>query len=400
MIAKQASLAHGSRPSAPAAALSGIGLRRAVGRLTEATTACYLAASAAMVRRLIAGQAAARNFSRVVVLGPLSRRNGVAQGATLQWMALKQLGIDTHLVDAAPGLRNPLRRAQHHPGTAYVVHGGGPQAANLLATALPHAANAYRIAYLAWELPDPPQDWAGCDRNFDEIWTPSSFSRESLGRLLGRPIHVVPHHIAPQTMRERDPCWPFTVLALADSRSSFDRKNPEGALRAFLGAFGASPRARLILKLNGRSVELDAFERSCRHLLDSRNVEIVRTYLDGSAMARLFRSADVLLSLHRAEGFGLPLLEAMSHGIPVVATAWSGNMDFMSPSDSELVPYRLVPVSDLSGVYGNSMWAEPDIKAAACMLRRLADDQEHYRRVATAAHERVAAARPQFPFTP
>lgn len=399
MIVRTTGLVTGRTPPPPAG-LSGTGLRRAVDHLREATTACYLAASAAMVRQCIRGRVATRNFNRVVVLGPLSRRNGVAQGATLQWMALKQLGIDAQLVDAAPGLRNPLHRSSHQPGTAYVVHGGGPQAANLLATALPHAAGAYRIAYLAWELPDPPHDWAGCERNFDEIWTPSSFSRDSLGRLLDRPIHVVPHHIAPQTMRERDPCWPFTVLSLADSRSSFDRKNPEGALKAFRRAFGDSPRARLILKLNGRPAELEAFEDSCSSLLNSRNVETVRTYLDGSAMARLYRSADVLLSLHRAEGFGLPILEAMSHGVPVVATAWSGNMDFMSPSDSELVPYRLVPVNDLSGVYGRSMWAEPDIEAAACMLRRLADDQEHYRRVAAAAHQRVAVTRPQFPFTP
>ena len=131
-------------------------------------------------------------------------------------------------------------------------------------------------------------------------------------------------------MRERDDCWPFTVLVMADSRSSLSRKNPEGALRSFQLAFGASPRARLILKLNGRPAELDAFERSCGHLLAARNVKVIRSYLHGTALAQLYRSADVLLSMHRAEGFGLPLLEAMAHGVPAVATGWSGNMDFMS----------------------------------------------------------------------
>jgi glycosyltransferase involved in cell wall biosynthesis len=153
------------------------------------------------------------------------------------------------------------------------------------------------------------------------------------------------------------------------------------------------------LKLTGRPAELDAFENSCGDLLGAKNIELLRTYLDEAALARLYRGVDVLLSLHRAEGFGLPMLEAMSHGIPAVATAWSGNMDFMSPLDSELVPYRLVPVQDGAGVYVGSVWAEPDIEAAATALCRLADDQDHYRRLAMAAHQRVAGTRPQFPFS-
>ena len=375
-----------------------LAMLRVVGRVRAAATACYLSGTREMVHRLIGGRSGPRDFHRIVIAGPLGRQNGVGQGAYLQWTALRRRGVDAELIDAAPGLRNPLCRVGHQPGSAYVIHAGGPQAANLLATVLPHAARAHRVAYFAWELPDPPPDWAGCDRHFDEIWTPSTFSRESLRKLIDRPIHVVPHHVTAQTMRERDDCWPFTVLVMADSRSSLSRKNPEGALRSFQLAFGASPRARLILKLNGRPAELDAFERSCGHLLAARNVKVIRSYLHGTALAQLYRSADVLLSMHRAEGFGLPLLEAMAHGVPAVATGWSGNMDFMSPLDSELVPYRLVPVQDLSRIYSGSMWAEPDIEAAACALRRLADDRAHYFKIATAAYHRVANAPSLFPF--
>jgi glycosyltransferase involved in cell wall biosynthesis len=367
-------------------------------RLKRALSERYRSSSAKITDQLIGGRSGARTFRRVVIVGPLARKNGVASGARLQWAALRNSGVDTELVDAAPGLRNPLFRARHRAGSAYVVHAGGPQAASLLTTVLPQAASAYRIAYWAWELPDPPPDWTGCERHFDEIWTPSVFASQSLAKLTKRPIHVVPHWVMAQSMRVRDTGKPFTVLAMADSRSSLSRKNPKGALFAFREAFGRSPRARLVLKLHGRRAELDEFEHSCADFLRGGNVEVVRSYLDDGALARLYRDADAFLSLHRAEGFGLPMLEAMANGVPVVATAWSGNLDFMDASDSELVPYSLVPVQDRAGVYSSSLWAEPDIEAAACALRRLADNREHYFRLATAAYQRVLTTSPQFPF--
>ena len=177
--------------------------------------------------------------------------------------------------------------------------------------------------------------------------------RPVLASSVRRPIEVVPHHVPAQPARQRRNV-PFTVLAMADSRSSWSRKNPEGALRAFRAAFGSSPAARLVLKLGGRPEELHAFEASLGHLLDGDNIEIVRGHLDDDALAALYRRADVLLSLHRAEGYGLPMNEAMAHGLPVVATGWSGNLDFMDATDSCLVPYDLVPVSDASAIYAGS----------------------------------------------
>ncbi len=104
-------------------------------------------------------------------------------------------------------------------------------------------------------------------------------------------------------------------------------------------------------------------------------------------------AADIVLSLHRSEGFGLVLAEAMRLGKPVVATGWSGNMDFMDESSAMLVPYRLIEARDPRGVYQapGAMWAEPDIAAAASMLRRLADDAGL--RAALGARGRAAAAR-------
>lgn len=372
-------------------------MHQVLDRLKRLATERYLAGCAAAVQRALGGRAGERDLRRIVIVAPLGRNNGLASAARLQWEALRRLGIDADLIDATPALRNPLFRAPHRPGSAYIVHAAGPQSANLLASVLPHAATSYRIAYWAWELPDPPAGWAGCERNFAEIWTPSGYAQASLAKLFRRPIRVVPHVVPAKERRFRGSGERFTVLAMADTRSSLSRKNPEGALRAFRAAFGTARSARLILKLNGRDAEIDRFERQIPDLINADNVEIARDYLDAAGLAALYRSADAFLSLHRAEGFGLPMLEAMTYGVPVVATAWSGNMDFMGPSDSELVPYRLVPVSDRSGVYAGSVWAEPDIGAAARALRRLADDRDHYERVASEAYRRVLAASPRFP---
>lgn len=187
---------------------------------------------------------------------------------------------------------------------------------------------------------------------------------------------------------------------MADSRSSFARKNPEGALRAFHAAFPSGPFvARLVLKLGGRAKDRAAFKRQFDDLLQAPNITVIEDALDEAGMAALYRSTDVFLSLHRAEGYGLPMREAMAYGIPLVATGWSGNTDFMPPSVCMAVPYRLVPVLDEAGIYADSLWADPSIPAAASALRQLASDAELYERLAKSAHAHVAETRPELPLS-
>jgi glycosyltransferase involved in cell wall biosynthesis len=123
------------------------------------------------------------------------------------------------------------------------------------------------------------------------------------------------------------------------------------------------------------------------------NIQILDCDLATPAYHRLIDSADVLLSLHRAEGFGIPLAEAMLRGKPVVATGWSGNLEFMSEDSACLLPARLVPMADeeanaYQGLAG--LWAEPDIAAAAAWLRRLRDPVLR-QRIGHAARSHAAA---------
>lgn len=334
-----------------------------------------------------------RDLSNVAIVARLRSHNGISRGAVLQHDALRALGQRVQLVDATSRPPLPSRSADER-ATAYVIHAGAPQVPQLLNRVLPEAAGAWLIGYWAWELPDPPTDWNRYLGLVSEVWTPSRFAARSLGKIFSGPIHVVPHRVPVTARLERDPNRPFTVLVMADSRSSFTRKNPAAAVQAFRRAFGRSPDARLIVKLNGRPGDIDVFARSLEGL---PNVTMLSTFLDDDALTALFHSVDAFLSLHRSEGFGLPLLEAMAHGVPVVATGWSGNVDFMDDNNSLLVPYDLIPVVDQAGIYSESIWAEPDVDAAAALLRRLATDPDLHERLAAAAHASVASSRPIVP---
>lgn len=354
--------------------------------LYRAAAEAYLAVLAGYDRLSLHGRSGPRSFARVGVVAPVERRNGIAAGARLQVEAFRRAGMDAELLDGAPALRNPAFRIPHRPATAYVFHSGGPQLAAMVASVLPEAASAWRVAYWAWELPTPPQTWSRPHGLVSEIWAPSEFARASLAQRFSEPLRVVPHAVLPALSgHEPRPRRPFTVLTMADSRSSHVRKNTAGAVRAFCRAFGPSADARLIVKLNGVDPDQAALLGEARSW---PNVEVVSSFLDDAGMHALFRSADVLLSLHRAEGFGLPMLEAMAHGLPVVATGWSGNLDFMDASNSVLVDATTVPVQDdtVYSRHANAIWAEPDGHAASEALVRLRNDTAFYQRISAAAY--------------
>jgi glycosyltransferase involved in cell wall biosynthesis len=365
-----------------------------LGPLRPAITAGWLTGNRWLAQLRLARGAAPRDLSRIAIVAALERHNGIAQGARLQHAALLKAGHDVELLDATAALRNPFARTPHRPATAYVFHCGGPQTAPLMQAVLPAASRAWRIGYWAWELPDPPAEWRASQSVVNEIWTPSRFAAESLGKMFDCPIHVVGHVVEPEPYRAPEPSRKFTVLVMADSRSSFARKNPEAAVAAFREAFQGSDSAHLILKLNGTGREVDALRDS---LGDLPYVTVVDSFLNDEGITRLYRSADVLLSLHRAEGFGLPMLEAMAHGLPVIGTAWSGNMDFMTEANSLLVPYRLVPVADSAAIYSGSVWSEPDVAEAAGLLRRLAGDRALYSRLSEAAYRTASEGRLTIP---
>lgn len=239
----------------------------------------------------------------------------------------------------------------------------------------------YTIGYWAWEQPDFPTDYLPCFEGIHEIWTPSSFVQAAISAIAPVPVLRMPHavHAIASPLARRAnfglPEGMFLTLVTYDFYSYQHRKNPQAAIAAYLEARRAGAAIGLVIKtINGDKVPaaLDALRRE---LIDVPDVVFIDRYLDRQAMFDLEACCDCLLSLHRAEGFGLGLAEMMCLGKPVVATNWSGNVDFMNAANAMPVDYTLTPLAEDTGPYrAGSLWAEADPHHAAAQLIRLAGD--------------------------
>jgi glycosyltransferase involved in cell wall biosynthesis len=252
------------------------------------------------------------------------------------------------------------------------------------------------IGYWAWELPRIPDHWIESLDQVDEVWTPSRFVAEAVRPFTRKPVRVVPHPVA--LGRPGAPRRPhfgigdqFTVLSMFSFASSFPRKNPIAAVQAFRRAFGDSADRLLILKVSDGAEAPDEMAELLAAIGGAPNIRIEERRLEEQERLDLIASADVLLSLHRSEGFGLVMAEAMLAGTLVIATGWSGNVDFMDESSALMVPAAMVEAWDGRGVYSyGECWAEPDVGAAAAHLSAAAADPARFdamRRAARAMAE-------------
>ncbi len=317
----------------------------------------------------------------LTIAGFFSDERGVSRAARLSADAFERAGLPVLRHDVSALLRGERPPPPLGEGGALLLHANPPEAAALL-SAWPRAtwAARYRIGYWVWELPDAPRAWARALPWFDEIWTPSAYSAAALrGLREDAEVHIAPHPVparkaAPDRARfglREDVVY---ALACADARSSFARKNPMGAIDAFLRA-APTPTQGLVVKLLTDGPDAPEIAALRARAQGRPDIIFITERLSDDEMARLIASVDIVLSLHRAEGFGLVLAEAMRLGKPVIATAWSGNLEFMDETAARLIPARLVPCRDPSGAYdGASHWAEPDVGAAAEALRALMND--------------------------
>ncbi|MDB5461791.1 MAG: glycosyltransferase [Phenylobacterium sp.] len=327
----------------------------------------------------------------VKVVGYFAGSHGIAASARLAARAFEALGVPVDRVDVTDAkLDWSGRLTEPVTAGAWIFHLNPPELLAALACLGPRQLVGPRYGYWAWELPRAPDLWLKDAALVDEVWAPSRYTAEALAGAAS-PVRVVPHplfvedyaNVAPAPRRAA-----FQGVSVFDFNSSSARKNPDGAIAAWRQAFGDDPTCELTLKTqNGRLFPevLAALRASA-----PGNVRIVDEVWSYAEIQSLIAGADVLVSLHRAEGFGLTPAEAMALGTPVLATAYSGVLDFMDADCAMMVPYRATPVVDPQGIYQGQTWAEPDLGAAAGALVRLCGDPDLGRRLAEAARKRVA----------
>lgn len=250
-----------------------------------------------------------------------------------------------------------------------------------------------RIGIWSWEVDVLPDGWHSASDRVDEIWTYSSFAARLIAAGMQTPVHSVPVPVwAPASLGEPASALPsgFRVLVMFDYLSTLERKNPLGAITAYKRAFAPDEGSVLVLKsVNGR--HRPAQRAQILAAADGRPDIVL---LDGTVPAAerdaLLGACDCIMSLHRSEGYGLPLAEAMAIGKPVVATAYGGNMEFMDERSSYLVSWTAAFVGDGVEHYPpGARWAEPDLDHAAQQLRSVRYEPEQARQRAERGRREV-----------
>jgi glycosyltransferase involved in cell wall biosynthesis len=325
----------------------------------------------------------------VVIAGEITRASGLGEHARVFQRALAEMGVTTWGADVGlPTDRTPPPRPGDAPqGAPLLLCVNAPMVPWALRR-LPRALVSGRrvVGVLPWELQTVPSTWRASIGFVHEIWAPSEFSAGAFRALSGGRVKVrcVPIPLAcspprPAPLGRADFGLPedaVVVLVSFSLASSFERKNPLAAIEAFRRAFGDRTDRLLVLKV-GNAEHLPAdLARLRAAVAGAPNIRVETRMLPAEEAHALTACADIVLSLHRSEGFGLVPAEAMLLGRAVVATGWSGNMEFMDESCVALIAPRLVPVRDPRGVYQapGAVWADPDPEEAAVHLRRLADD--------------------------
>jgi glycosyltransferase involved in cell wall biosynthesis len=255
----------------------------------------------------------------------------------------------------------------------------------------------YNIGLWAWEVAELPAAMACSAQFLDEIWGCSAFTAKAIEQVVPLPVFVLPPAIPisyPAPCRRQNLGFAdndFIFLFCFDFNSIFERKNAMATIAAFKLAFRPGQGARLLIKtINGNEFQTQ-LQRLRSVTVECPDIRVVDGYLQRDEQRSLINACDAYISLHRAEGFGLTLAEAMALGKPVIATGYSGNLDYMSDANSYLVPYQLVSIPPGCDPYPpTSQWAEPNVDAAASLMRRVFEDRDEARERARKARKDIA----------
>jgi glycosyltransferase involved in cell wall biosynthesis len=324
-------------------------------------------------------------------VGYLTAHLGVGEAARNMAEALSRAGTPVSALDISELSQSPrgrydivdrLKTGKIYPTT--ILHVNADQLPFVLSKLPPDYADTLKIGVWAWESSEFPDEW--CDRFdlLDEVWVCSGFIAAAVAEKATIPVFTLPYVFNPPNVAA-DRSWlrrkvpdlrqdEFVFLFQFDTLSIPYRKNPQGAIRAFMQAFSPDMPVRLLVKTinGGKSAGLIA---ELNELASGARVTIWDEALSNEARFKLLASVDSFVSLHRAEGFGMSIAEAMLLKKPVIVTGWSGNADFVTADSAALVSYTLQKLPQSFGPYRQgTIWAEPSIEDAAAWMRRVYED--------------------------
>lgn len=343
------------------------------------------------------------------LIGYIRSEHGLGEAARLTANCLEASGIDWIAYDFETG--NPSRKSdQRYQDKIKQFIKYDISIININADQFPLLRNntssdlwhTYRIGIWYWELPEFPDKWVKAFADVDEIWAPTQFIADCLKKVSTPPpcpIYYMPpgiyYNLPDLTTYTRAyfglPENAFLFLNMFDIYSFSGRKNPEAVVAAFKEAFLPDDTSvGLVLKINNSGYGDSVKEKLTDLIGEYKNIYILAKTLPRAAVNGLINICDAAVSLHRSEGLGLLCEEAMYYGKPVIATGWSGNMDFMTSENSCLVNYELIHVgSDIGPYEAWQIWADPSISDAAAYMKRLVSEPDYYKKIASAAKETI-----------
>ena len=335
---------------------------------------------------------AQRKFG-VNLIGYVFGQLGIGEDVRMAARAMLAADVPMTMIDFPPGNDIP----QNDQSMAMHVSDVGDYAFNLFCmTAEEHGRyyaergirqfrGRYNIGYWPWELSVWPTNWQMLLDLVDEVWVSTKHTYDALLPVCRKPLHLMPMAVAlgPVTAfsskAEARQCFALPRQAKLfcfafDLNSSVDRKNPQACVDAFLTAFPphdfADNEVGLVIKVHKPKRRNRAWERLKRLAQDDSRIHIIEQTLSRPDLLALYAACDCFLSLHRAEGFGRGLAEALQLGLHVICTGYSGNVDFCQSSHAQLVSYRLIKVRKNQYPHASGqVWAEPDINHAAELMR-------------------------------
>ena len=317
--------------------------------------------------------------------------SGLQQAGIWIQRSLEACGVPTTARDVPAGIacelldREPWLGLERYPISIFNVAPTPYFADAYERSGLLRRDGIHRIGCWAWELEVIPDDWLALAPLVDEIWAPTAFVARAMRSRMPLPVYdMLPGvEVSAYDLVTKEelgvPADHFVFFFMFDMYSEFERKNPLAIIEAFRRAFARTEKVSLVIKVSRGSADAANLAR-LRTAAEANGVCVIDAVVSREKAYGFLAMCDCFVSLHRSEGFGLALAEAMLLGKPVIATAYSGNLDFMHAGNSWLVDYGLTNIEVSGPIYRQgAFWAAPSVTHAADLMREVFENPESAR---------------------